>query len=393
VQLLHALTKGKDASAVAGLAFKKDGAVVVTGRRERIGHLDELPWPKRSRRFLDVAKQYQIAYPPPGKQVRLAQVMYSRGCPFSCSFCSSENAWGRVVAWRSRQAVLDEIEWLVHEFGTNLVYFPDLTFNVDRNRVLALCQEFSRRKPPVHWWALFRADLLDEELLEALREAGCVKISLGLESPNPVIAKTVKGSYEARLSQIRRNLVAADGLGFIIKAFLIIGFPEETSEAVAGYRDQLFDLPIDELRVTFATPFPGTRFFKECVSGGLIDKEPDWATFTTEAPVLRHPSIADDRLVALREELVTSFYLDNRYVCHATEKLARFPHLRASWLEYFSFLDGKGVFARKRDSLARLIDALRRVSEDVATARLQSSGGTRVPLFAGRAQHGDSAPG
>jgi radical SAM superfamily enzyme YgiQ (UPF0313 family) len=220
-----------------------------------------------------------------------------------------------------------------------------------------------------------------------------VKISLGLESPNPAIAKTVKGSYEARLSQIRRNLTAADQLGFIIKAFLIIGFPEETSEGIAGYKDLLFDLPIDELRVTFATPFPGTRFFQECVTSGLIDKEPDWATFTTEAPVLRHPSIANDQLVALREELVTGFYLDNRYICHATEKLARFPHLRGSWLEYFSFLDGKGVFAKNRNSLARLVEALHRVPDEVVAVGAEGSRDTRAGILVGKAQDGDSTPG
>lgn len=368
VGLLATLAKDGDPARVAGLAFDRKDGVFLTERRGRIRELDELPWPKRSHQFLDIAKQYQIAYPPPGRQVRIAQVMYSRGCPFSCSFCSSENTWGREVVWRPPQAVLDEIESLVQEFGTNLVYFPDLTFNVDKGRVLALCEEFRKRQPPVHWWALFRADLLDAELLGSLRSAGCVKISVGLESLNPDLATSIKGAYAARQAQIRGNLEEADRLGFIIKAFLIIGFPEETAEAIAAYRDRLFDFPIDELRVTFATPFPGTRFFDECRAKGLVERNPDWSKFTTEVPIIRHPSMTDDEIVALREELVTSFYLDQRYAYHVGSKLEKFTHLRASWVEYFKFLDGKGVFAKKQEGLIALLDYLESASTQELSA-------------------------
>jgi len=391
--LLDTLASGYEPSKVAGVVFRGRGELVSTGKRQRTNNLDSLPWPQRSLQCLDRAKQYQIAYPPPSKQVRVAQVMYSRGCPFSCSFCSSENTWGREVVWRSPQAVLDEIEWLVKEFKTNLVYFPDLTFNVDRHRVLALCEEFQRRKPLVHWWALFRADLLDSELLAALRDAGCVKISVGLESPNPDLASNIKGAYDGKQMHICRNLHEADRLGFIIKGFLIIGFPQETGEAIAGYKDRLFDLPIDELRVTFATPFPGTRFFKECVAEGLIDIKPDWSKFTTETPIIRHPSMTIEQLMSLREELVTGFYLDSRYIKHASSKLARFPHLRESWLEYFSFLDGKGVFAKKRDALLALMESLRETSKEDGPIEAEVHSGVLPSLLAEKVRDGESASG
>ena len=363
-ELVDCLVGDRDPELVKGLVFKRGGKVISTCRRNRKRELDNMPWPKRYTKFLDIAKQYQIAYPPPGKQVRIAQVMYSRGCPFSCSFCSSENIWGHEVFWRSPQAVLDEIEYLVEEYGTNLIYFPDLTFNISREKVLYLCREFHRRKPPVHWWALFRADLLDKELLAALREAGCVKISIGLESPNLNLARKLKGAYEAQDVQIQQNLIEADNLGFIIKAFLMIGFPEETSEMINGYKDSLFDLPIDELRVTFATPFPGTKFFNECIEKELIEKEPDWSKFTTEVPVLKHSTIANNEIIRLREELVTGFYLDQRYVQHVREKLENFPYLRNSWLEYFYFLAEKDVFKGRQNELMKLIESLNNISSE-----------------------------
>ena len=354
-EVLDSVRAHRSLRGVKGIVFKEDGSVISTGRRERIRNLDALPLPKRLPEHLNRAKQYQIAYPPPGQQVRIAQVMYSRGCPFSCYFCSSESMWQREVFWRSPGKVLDEIEMLCEEHGTNLVYFPDLTLNVNRDRVLDLCREFVARRPPVHWWGLFRADLLDKELLEALADAKCVKISLGVESANEKITEELKGSYHERLSSLRDTLNIANNVGLIIKAFLIIGFPNEKCEEIQQYRDILLSLPIDELRVTFATPFPGTRMWEDALKRGFISRDACWDDFTTERPIMRHPGITDQQLVTLRDELVTGFYLDERYARHVFSKLERFPHLRDSWLEYFRFLDTKGVFTGKEETLHALI--------------------------------------
>lgn len=158
-ELLDSLSQERDPINVAGLVFRQNGKLIRTHPRYRIQKLDQLHMPKRSQKYLNFTRQYQLAYPPPSKQVKVAQVMYSRGCPFSCYFCSSENIWGKQVFWRSPKLVLDEIEMLVVKFGTNLVYFPDLTINASRKKVLELCSEFKKRRLPVHWWALFRGSI------------------------------------------------------------------------------------------------------------------------------------------------------------------------------------------------------------------------------------------
>ena len=193
-ELLNLLSRNEDLAHVAGIAYRDNGEMIHTPHRERIKNLEILPMPKRYLKHLEQGKQYQITYPPASEQMCVAQVAYSRGCPFSCSFCSSANIWGRRVFWRSPEHVLDEIEMLVNKFGTNLVYFPDLTFNVDKQKVFDICDEFKKRNLPVHWWGLFRSDLLDAEVLEALVSANCVKISLGLESADDNTAQDRKST-------------------------------------------------------------------------------------------------------------------------------------------------------------------------------------------------------
>jgi len=371
-ELLDTLRKKEDFTKVAGLAFKQKGKFIRTTPRNRIENLDILPLPKRFPEHLGRARQYQIAYPPPSKQVMVAQVTYSRGCPFSCAFCSSESTWGRQVFWRSPKLVLDEIEMLVKTFGTNLVYFPDLTFNVSREKVLEVCSEFKTRRLPVHWWALFRADMLDEELLEKLVEANCVKLSLGLESPNEVIAKNVKGAYHTRKVRLSQILNAADSLGLIIKAFLMIGFVNETQDTIRAYKDELLSLPIDELRVTIVTPFPGTRLWNQSLSQGLLPSPPEWNRFTTDRLVIYHPNMTGEELLTVRRELVNGFYLDPLYASRVQSKLRKFPHLCNAWSEYFRFLEAKGVFSGNENEFQHLMTALQNIASEMQLSKRES---------------------
>ena len=357
-ELLHALENDDNLSHIKGLVYKKNNRVLNNGKRKRIQNLDLLPRPKRYNKFIESAKQYQISFPPPSKQIGVAQVAYSRGCCFSCSFCSSENMWGKQIYWRSPSSVLDEIEELTTKFGTNLVYFPDLTLNASREKLLDLCSEFKKRHLAVKWWGLFRVDRFDEELIDALVDANCVKISIGIESPNEKISQSVKSSFYETREAISNILNYADKSGLIIKAFLIIGFLQETQSIMRTYIDELAQLPIDELRITFATPFPGTQFWKNCFPASQSLLRSDWHTFTTEQPIIPHPNISNEALVKFRDELIKEFYLTSQYENHARSKIQKFPHLLNSWIEYFNFIESKGVFLGQEIRLQAFLEGL-----------------------------------
>lgn len=343
-ELIICLANRSELSRVKGILYEQSGQIIKTEVRERIKDIDDIPLPKRHLSILANTGQYQITYPPPSMQVNVAQVAYSRGCPFSCNFCSSENTWGKNVIWRDPIKVLDEIEMLHEKYGTNLIYFPDLTFNVNEKKVFEICDEFKKRNLPVWWWGLFRLDRLSKDMLIALKEAKCVKLSIGVETVDDDIAHNVKGDYSLVKEDYLEILRYADEIGLIIKAFLIVGFLHDTKDKILGYLEGLFELPLDEIRVTFITPFPGTKIWRDYKENYIDFKMTNWENFTTEEPIILHPSLSNKELIDLRHQLVRDFYLNPKYLEHIANKICSHPNLRDSYLEYLKFLQVKDIF-------------------------------------------------
>jgi radical SAM superfamily enzyme YgiQ (UPF0313 family) len=342
-EIINCILQNESLSNVTGIWYKdNNGNSVHTNPRERTIEIDKFPQPKRDMKFLSKSNQYQILYPSIQQQKSVAQVMYSRGCPFSCVYCSSKNMWGNKVVWRKPEKVLDEIEYLYNNYGTNLIFFPDLTFNLDKNKIIEICNEFVKRNLPVHWSAFFRQDRLDDEMLYTIKEAKCVKIHLGIETDS-IDADNLKDDYEMSTDEYFRILNKADGIGLIIRGFLIIGFPDDTVEKIRNYNDFLRCIPIDEVGLSFITPFPGTSIWNE-YSQNYLPKDYDFCDFTTKIPVINHPKLTKQDLIDLYYEIFRNFYLDTAYQERILRKITRYPHLKDSFFEYFKFLEDSGVF-------------------------------------------------
>jgi|GEM_PF-1928289 len=341
--VIKKIIQNESLSSVNGIWYKNEnGTTLKTNNRGRIENIDQLPFPKRHFEFISNYKQFQIAYPAASLQKGVAQVIYSRGCPYSCVFCSSESLWGKNIFWRSPKNVLDEIEFLHNEYGTNLIFFPDLTFNHDKKKVFDICNEFIKRNLPVHWFGLFRLDKLDNDMLYILKEAKCAKLSLGIETDN-TDADRLKGKFSISKDDYFKILNTADEIGLIIKAFLIIGFPNDTKEKIRNYNNFLRTIPVDEIVVSFITPFPGTPIWAE-YHEKYISQNYNFSEFTTEDPAINHPTLTKQQLLDLRLEVVQNFYSDTTYKERVLGKIAKYPHLRNSYFEYFKFLENKGIF-------------------------------------------------
>jgi radical SAM superfamily enzyme YgiQ (UPF0313 family) len=129
VELWDRIAEGRSYEDVKGIAFRGKGGVILNPRRELIENLDKLPFP--ARHLFPVAKYNGESSLPVSP---VYPVGTSRGCPFSCAFCSNEVIFGRRYRFRSPENVANEIELLIDKYNAKGIYFREDLFTVNKKK-------------------------------------------------------------------------------------------------------------------------------------------------------------------------------------------------------------------------------------------------------------------
>src|SRR4030043_116455 len=140
-------------------------------------NLNGLPSP--ARHLLDY-EVYRSPEPTRGL-VKTDAIETSRGCPFRCAFCY--HMYDK-VRFRDVISVVDEIEQSHKQTGAVLFNFFDDTFTLNKNRAIAICDEIIKRNLGLTFYCFTRADTISRDLLEKMKQAGFVRITMGIESGN-----------------------------------------------------------------------------------------------------------------------------------------------------------------------------------------------------------------
>jgi anaerobic magnesium-protoporphyrin IX monomethyl ester cyclase len=250
VELVRCFRSSKRAGldTIPGIAFRSNGQVHVTDRRERIADLDQLPLPGYSK--LNMA------------DYRLVNIVSARGCPFKCTFCDVAPMWQRRNLRRSVDSVVDEIILLRDTFGTRRFEFSDETFVLDRRRVLALCDRLRREQLGVEWACTGRVDLMTPELLDTLCSAGCRAVFYGVESGSDSVLERIKKEFTARQAV---EVILETRKRMHVVASFIWGFPEESREDFLKTIFLLLDLEQHgvDARLNRLSPFSLTTLFAQ----------------------------------------------------------------------------------------------------------------------------------
>ena len=255
-----------DFSQINGIAYrdKDTDQIKRTTPRSLADDLDMLPPPSRDLFDNSLYKKYfsgRFGY-------KTTAIMTSRGCPFSCDFCSKP-VFGSEFRSRSASKVADEIEEVI-SLGYDRIWFADDCFTLDRNRLFAICDEIVRRGLKIGWECLSRVDTLDSDTADKMKQAGCVRMFFGIESGNDSILKimkkqiTTKQAYEATLLCKKKGIKAG--------AFFILGYPGDDDKTILETIKFASSLPLDYLSFTLPYPIPGTPLF-ERLRGKLVSEE------------------------------------------------------------------------------------------------------------------------
>lgn len=238
-ELLQCLENSGDPANVAGLTYRNRDGILRTPDRELIQDLDSLPNPA------DYFPYHHVAL--------------SRGCPGRCSFCGSPEFWRNAVRFHSAGWFVEQLKAL-RQRGVRFFYFSDDTFTLQKDRVLEVCRRIRKELPDITWAAISRVDRVDEEMLKAMRTAGCIQLSFGVESGSERIRKTLnkKTSHEA----ITRAFDLTRRYGILPRAYIIYGNPGETEEDIQANIDILAEIQPLVTLFHLLTVFPGTQLWE-----------------------------------------------------------------------------------------------------------------------------------
>ncbi len=239
---------------IKGISYKEDGRTITNPSQPLIENLDELPLPDREAFNLqDFARSENEI-----KNV-MSTILTSRGCPFSCAFCASQNTGYR---FRSAENVVKEIRQIKAKYGVRNFYFVDDTINVNRERLIALCDALKEEN--IVWRCNGRYDLVDKELLIKMKESGCIYVSFGVESGDEEVLKRLHKNLTPQLVKEKIKLVHDIGIGQT--ANFMFGFPFETPSNIENtirFIQEVEPYINDLQRAGILMPFPGTTLYDE----------------------------------------------------------------------------------------------------------------------------------
>jgi radical SAM superfamily enzyme YgiQ (UPF0313 family) len=170
---------------ISGLSWLADGELAQTRRRQRCRTLDQIPWPAWDlfpvERYLNTGLFATMAFESTGRSM---VILGTRGCPYTCKFCSNEQMWGINFFMRDPKDIVDEMESYMRTYGATDFHFQDLTLIINRRWAHELCDEILRRNLGITWKTTSgtRSEALDLELLKKIAASGCDELTL---APNP----------------------------------------------------------------------------------------------------------------------------------------------------------------------------------------------------------------
>jgi anaerobic magnesium-protoporphyrin IX monomethyl ester cyclase len=276
VELASAVAEDKDIRQVHGIAFVDGDRVVKTSTRSLIENLDQLPLPARE--LLPMARYRALGTP--------CTVITSRGCPYSCIFCSGHRMFGPRVRFRSAGLVVDEIEKLQRDFGLAKINIVDDTFTLNHNHTRAVCEEMLRRNLKLKWSVFARVDRISEDLAQLMNRAGCEWVLFGVESADEGILKTIKKGTTP--DQVRRGVKIAAEAGINVFNSFILGLPGESRETAhksLAFGDELYHKYGAKYGFHMLSPLPGTEIYERAEDYGIHILSRNWARYNANEPI------------------------------------------------------------------------------------------------------------
>ena len=315
---------------IKGLGYKENGTIKLNEPREFIGNLDSLGFPAY---HLLPMNRYKTSsgFEKTNNQI---SIMGSRGCTANCYFCTSPHFWKRQFRAHSPEYLIKLMNYLYEKFGKNYFQFRDDTITIDQSWLIQLCNLMKNNKYVFKWDCYARFDHLNETILKAMKDAGCIEVSLGVECADENTLLRVKGLTKKCIFDAISLLKK---YGFRTRFFFMIGPPAKNKEDVDETIKFAKDLNPDLIVITASIPYPGSSFYNSMLERGMA---PD---FRLQIPDVYSGFCDFDNfskvyLTRKIKHAYRSFYFRPGYLIQQTLKLRSVRDLKEAFKGFLSLL-------------------------------------------------------
>lgn len=285
LSLVNKIESKEDYSAVDNCWFRKGGQIIKNKLAPLIEDLNTLPFPDRSifRYFYE------------NKEKRTPRFIFSRGCPFECTYCCNHifkkiyHNLGRYVRWRSVDSALREIELTREKYYFNYFKVDDDIFSLNKQWLLEFCGKFQEKFKDLTYECNVRPGAIDEEGLVNLKKSGCRLIKIGIETGNEDLRKKVLNRNFSN-QDIIDTFSRAKKIGLKTFSFNMVGIPGETRETIRETMELNKIIKPAFMQVTVFYPYPNTALGEICSKNGYMER--DFENSYMEKTILKLPTIS-----------------------------------------------------------------------------------------------------
>lgn len=325
IDLLHAIDEKRTLKGIAGIYYRQGNRIIHTADRTSGTDIDSLPFPA----YHLLPREKYKPHPPHGMAMPFAAMVTSRGCPYHCAYCSKPVFGSRFRA-QSPARVAEEMAYLKNRFGVKEIAFYDDSFTLDQKRVFAIAETIIDKGLKIAWTCETRVNLVDRELLQYMKEAGCYAVAYGIESASPEIIKVLQ--KDTTLEQVNQAVRDSREAGLQVIGYFMLGSPGETPETVRQTIDLAKELKVDFAQFSVTTPFPGTELYDIYMQGRK--KDPAWESFVyagtdnPTTPVFESDNLSRDDLKNWIRQAYRRFYLRPSYLWQRLRRCTSWKEIR-----------------------------------------------------------------
>ncbi|MEJ5285280.1 MAG: radical SAM protein [Brevinematales bacterium] len=314
------IAKGISPENIAGLIWRNGNEIIENKPREMIKDLDILPFPayEKLKGFPKLYNLPLFSY----SKFPCASMITSRGCLYQCSYCD-RSVYKKGFRYNSAEYVYEHFKYLNKNFGVKHINIYDDLFTTDEIRIEKFCKMLIEKPLKMNFNCAVRVGYAPDSLLKMLKSAGCLMVSLGIETSDPELLKKHKAGVT--IDSIKDTIKRIQKVGLRAKGLFMMGLPGETEDSIKRTSDFIMSLNLDDMNMSKFTPFPGAPIWKNIKNEGSFEE--DWEKMNCLNFVFVPKTIeSKEKLEQLYKEHVVRFYTSKQWMSKFIKRIWQHRH-------------------------------------------------------------------